>query len=387
MKSRLDLNFEISGSENRAAFVENYLSTLNFTPNEAELATIADYILWGDKGAAKAAGIDLPSRQSAKSADILSLDDLRESPAFNEASVRPITAPPLLRKRETFSREEARREAPPVILAALESLWADIDQTEAAAEDPLLSPYHRLKLKRSAIEKRRQQYGYRDFYRTKPSRFIPPTYSPPSDPDITVWPALRGNSATDPIMFPGGHPIPQKLDPALEHIICAAIWRDAGAPRQVDLTNPAHVEAILKAEELSPEELPLESIYPQILATVDYFRNLTTLTEIEQIVLRRKLAGDQNQPIAADINTQFNKTYNPNYISTIYKKSIKKIASTAELYRLHLENLFIPEAFKCCNICGETLLIHERNFMRRAASSDGFAPICKACAAARRKNQ
>lgn len=385
MKNRLDLNFNINGSENRKDFLETYLSEINFTPTEAELSKMADYVLWGDKTATKAAGIELTTAQSSKKADILSLDDLQESPAFNESSILPITSPPTKIPKNNFSRKEARREAPPHILEILENLWREIDATEAAAEDPSLSPYYRLKLKRLAIEKRRAQYSYRDFYRIKPSRFIPPTYSPPSESHIFVYPMLRGNPKLDPIFFPNNHlPLPAELDPKTQKLISSLVWEKPSGTI-IDLTNPNHVEAVLKAEIFSLQELPFDAIYSQILSTVDYFRNLTQLTKIESEVLRRKLAGQQNRPIAEEINSQFQKAYNPNYISTIYKKSIKKIAATAQLYRTHLENLFLPENFKKCNVCGDTFLVSKENFMKKAISKDGYSSICKRCAARSRR--
>ncbi len=47
MKNRLKLNFQLETAAERTNFIESYLPTLNFTPNEHELETISDYILWG----------------------------------------------------------------------------------------------------------------------------------------------------------------------------------------------------------------------------------------------------------------------------------------------------------------------------------------------------
>lgn len=51
-KNRLQLNFQLESAADRAAFVQEYLSTIDFEPNEYELETISNYILWGknDKG-------------------------------------------------------------------------------------------------------------------------------------------------------------------------------------------------------------------------------------------------------------------------------------------------------------------------------------------------
>ena len=46
-KNRLDLNFQLESAADRAQFINDYLAQLDFEPNEYELETIANYILWG----------------------------------------------------------------------------------------------------------------------------------------------------------------------------------------------------------------------------------------------------------------------------------------------------------------------------------------------------
>lgn len=45
--SRLDLDFKLETRSERTDFLNKYIPTLNFTPNEDELETMANYILWG----------------------------------------------------------------------------------------------------------------------------------------------------------------------------------------------------------------------------------------------------------------------------------------------------------------------------------------------------
>jgi hypothetical protein len=47
LKNRLKLDFSLQTTEERLAFVNSYLPTLTFTPNEHETETLSDYILWG----------------------------------------------------------------------------------------------------------------------------------------------------------------------------------------------------------------------------------------------------------------------------------------------------------------------------------------------------
>lgn len=45
--SRLDLDFKLETREERTTFLNQYIGSLNFTPTEDELETMANYILWG----------------------------------------------------------------------------------------------------------------------------------------------------------------------------------------------------------------------------------------------------------------------------------------------------------------------------------------------------
>jgi len=134
--NRLDLNFNLSTNTERADFVRTYLSQSEFIshpPNEDESETIANYILWG-----KDPQTGLNSRQSK---DIQlqtrggtwdthqneSLDALYEQPGFNETFTRTLNEPKTYTTRTTFSRADARRDAPPHLLPQLESLWNQID--------------------------------------------------------------------------------------------------------------------------------------------------------------------------------------------------------------------------------------------------------------------
>lgn len=98
-----------------------------------------------------------------------------------------------------------------------------------------------------------------------------------------------------------------------------------------------------------------------------------------------KLQKIPNFTIAADLNSRYGKSYNENYISTIYRqKIIPQITDAAKAHREILENIFFPENFKRCRDCGRLMLMSPRYFMRQAKAPDGYAPRCKACDKARR---
>ena len=97
-------------------------------------------------------------------------------------------------------------------------------------------------------------------------------------------------------------------------------------------------------------------------------------------ILRQKISKQKNQDIALFINKKYHKTYNANYISTIFRQKI--IAAINEAAALHYEimiNIFFPENFKKCKQCGRTLLLISNNFVRKTKSKDGFVSRCKQC--------
>ena len=136
MTNRLKLDFTISSLEERTSFVDNYLienkEIFDIKPlTEKELETIANYILWGkdknNKNVNQLKEIQLETRNKTwdrKKEE--SLDALIESPVFKESMIKNYSAQTRVRK-ESFSRSQARKEAPPYILEKYEELWRQID--------------------------------------------------------------------------------------------------------------------------------------------------------------------------------------------------------------------------------------------------------------------
>ena len=121
--NRLQLDFKLVTTDERAAFLEEYLKQPQFMkkpPTEDELETMGNYLLWGKDPVtglnAKQAGIvDIETKHGTwdRDSNIESLEGLIESPTFNEASLLPLDsiAPPKI-KREVFSRKEALEKCP-----------------------------------------------------------------------------------------------------------------------------------------------------------------------------------------------------------------------------------------------------------------------------------
>ena len=91
-RNRLKLDWALSTSVERNAFLSKYLSEepfLSSPPNEDELETLANYVLWGKneegQNIEQEGFVELPRRNSTwTSQSVESLDELTESPTFNE---------------------------------------------------------------------------------------------------------------------------------------------------------------------------------------------------------------------------------------------------------------------------------------------------------------
>ena len=102
--NRLKLDFSLETDSERIQFINTYL-TPDFNPTNSELEKIADYLLWGKNteglSSNKTSNIELKTAWSAH--PVISLDELRESPAFNEDSVKPINSTPIKTSKQKFN--------------------------------------------------------------------------------------------------------------------------------------------------------------------------------------------------------------------------------------------------------------------------------------------
>lgn len=106
-----------------------------------------------------------------------------------------------------------------------------------------------------------------------------------------------------------------------------------------------------------------------------------------QEILQMKMRHCTNQQIVDVINPKYGKTYNINYISTIFRQKIlKEIAAAVTYHKDIVVNLPFPENFKKCKDCGNILLKDPRNFTHKTTVKDEWANRCKNCDKKRRKN-
>ena len=431
--NRLNLDWSLTLRQERKEFVDKYLESITFKPTEDELCTMADYILWGKETGAekdghariKHEGLYIESRSNDWTDERqVSLEGLLETPGFSE---NEFARPTYKKIRHVFSREEARRLASPQILAALEDLWRQIDSTELVisyyeldhgkrkapirqalldrfnkseheifkARAQKLSQYNYLRLKHELVELRTQQYTYQDSYKqtifSKPSNNS--IYYKPEEPiefgdDIPVLPlSIRYNSPLYKKLFNFERfPAPEDFDERELKEISMLFWFPGQSSKEeaFDFTNEEHLYKFYSfystlEEKIHDEELGEDSTLVQFMNTARVYENLAQLEPLHKDLLKWKIQKKSNNEIQDLIKEKYNHSYQINYISTLYCKTIRTIAETAAFHKEVCENLFFPENFKKCKDCGRSLLLTNRDWVRRARSRDGFSPRCKHC--------
>ena len=430
--NRLKLDWDLTLRSQRKTFVDKYIENLDFVPNEEELTTMANYILWGKEtglekdghARIKDEGLYIETRSKDWTDDrAVSLEGLLETPGFSE---NEFTRPTFKKTRHVFSRDEARRLASPQILGALEELWRQIDSTELVIsyyelahgkrKTPIrqtlldrfdesehasfqkraaaLTQYKYLKLKHELVELRTQQYTYQDSYKetifSKPSNNS--IYYKPEEPiefgdDIPVLPlGIKGTAAVLKKLFNEERfPEPGDFNEAELEQVSEILWKPTQSTFDAfDFSNSEHLYKLYAAygslwEKVEDENLGEDSTLFQFLKTAKTYKNLARLEPLHSDLLEWKIQKKSNQEIQSLIKEKYNHTYQVNYISTLYCKTLDKIAETAKFHKEVCENLFFPENFKKCKDCGRSLLLTERDWVKRARSRDGFSPRCKHC--------
>lgn len=424
-KNRLKLNFELESAEDRAKFINEYLPTLDFSLSEHEIETVSNYILWGKDNKGK------NSQQNGEvelkkwtSTPVESLEGLAETPGFQETQVRPLSEPPIRIQRTVFDRRRALNEAPEHLKQTFEDLFRQIDEIELelnyyelwagrrklpprekleqsfTEEERIeinkkalrLSQFKYLKLRHLLIELRAQQYTYYDTYKEQIMPHIgahEPILQPENiyiGEDISIYPiGLKDESQLSTKIFNINRP-PEPNDFGEEELkqISELLWKPK-TPEYIDFTKPEHVLNIylLRADLRDAEAEDPKGIYGAaacILRTLEFYETHANLSSLQKDLLELKLCNTSNLEIAKQLNKIYNKSYNENYISTIFhQKIIPSVAAAASEHREILENIFYPENFKKCKDCGRILLMTSDNFVKQKKSSDGFSPRCKAC--------
>ena len=428
--NRLKLDFSLNSIVERTNFLNKYIKSINFTPNEDELETMANYILWGKDpqtglNVKQSKEVKLESRNKTWDAQpVESLDALLEAPGFTETMIKQSEDPSPKIARVVFSREEARQNASPEVLERLEELWKQIDELDLLlnfydlkvkkrkkpprsgllqlfTEEKIqhiqnraesLSQFHYLKLRHLLVELRREQFTLRDTYITPnicaETAMTPPILPPTMDSEILCAPVgLKYKNEFTSKLFPiGRFPIPTDFTESELKQLISFYWKRKQEMQSGKIFNFAELEHVYQAllffydlEDDSLEATAM-STSPEFLDTLNFYINRAYLTPVHRDILNLKMKHYKNQLIADTINKKYGKTYTANYISTIFRqKIIPQINEAARQHVEIIENLCYPENWKKCRHCGKTLLVNTDNFVRKSRSSDGFSNQCKRC--------
>lgn len=430
--NRLHLDFSLTTDKERAEYVQQYLKRDEFTrkpPTNDELETIGNYILWGKNPESGKNFVQeklgtIETRKKTWAPDpIESLDELLESPTFNEAS---LLAPNNTKKvREVFSRSEARAQCPPNLLPVLEDLFHRIDtldlticlydaihgkrtkeirqslldkfsreeQVRLEEEAQHWNQYFYLKQKHELVELRREQFAIKDSFVTTVQRHTLPTVNVDPDRqymdfgvDVKVLPL----GLFRPLFFKDKKELnPFTFSEEELRAVSKEFWEFHNfAPKKgerfFDFRDKEHLYQLFlnyfDIEGQFDEKPNIMRTSNQLLRTLEYYIECADLDEVHKTILEKKMAHVTNQKIADLVHEKYGKGYSANYISTIFRQRIlPKICEAARLHEEIVGNLFFEENFKKCTYCGQWLLRTGDNFVKKTRSPDGLNTRCKKC--------
>ena len=438
--NRLKLDWSLELATERRNFVEDYLNKINFTPTEDELETIANYLLWGKdengENAVSRGELELETKNKTwqknrpgSGTGVESLDELMESPTFNEASLRRSSDPPIRIKREIFQREDALEKCPASMRQTFLDLFAQIDELDLCInfydlahgkrKNPPRSElikkfskeqqeklqerithwnqYAYLKRRHLLVELRRQQFTLRDSFSNLVLRETPQEFSeietpPDFDVEIPVFPlGVFNDQKTSLLIFREKSQLnPSSYTEDELKKISELLWeKNTEARPQLffDFCDLEHVYQLFQQLfELGESGIADNTNF--LIRTLFYYLDFAEITEVQKEILDLKIKKIKNQDIANKINSKFGKSYTANYISTIFRqKIIPKINAAAAFHKKIVSNLFFEEEFKKCSCCGVYLLRDPEIFVRKTRAKDGLVNRCKKCDKADRQKK
>lgn len=440
--NRLHLDFSLTTNEERAAFLDEYLSRPEFLkkpPTPDELETMGNYVLWGKDpktglNAKQAKICDLATKHKTWDTEVVeSLEGLMEQPTFNEASLQPLMEGPIYKvKREVFSRKDALARCPDFLKQTYTDLFRQIDELDLTINyydlahgkrknpprDTLLikfneeeqrtlrqtaeewTQYTYLRKRHQLVELRREQYTLRDSFAasipTNEGHIIQEPIAPPSiDVEIEVLPlgTHNGTQIAAVLFRPWEDLHPGTVTDEQLPEISNLLWQKkqyapASTQMYIDFRELEHVYHLFQLFfdlEDAADGAEIESNLPALMRTLKFYTDMAELNELQREILDLKLKKEKNIDIADLVNKKWGKSYTANYISTIFRQRIiPKINEAAAYHERLVSNLFFEEEFKTCTCCKKVFLRDSNNFTRKARSKDGYTTRCKKCEKASR---
>ena len=375
------LDFSLHTDVERLNYINERLATLGRKPTQKELDLFANYVLFGKDASTDLSVVDTGHVQIAtkyksyarKESKVVSLDELCESPTFDERTVHPL-------KRSIYKtpRQELDKTRPELepLRAEIDRLQHKYDAASGKIEDPSIAPmtstelYH---LKHLIISLRSQQYIVKDSVARTVDIRPSSHYTAAPDLEIEVWPL--GFKIGNETRF---------TNPRFDNDNWFDTYGDPLVPpdQVIDFTNPLHIKKLIDSYEDLTEAALRDgtSDAALLVSTLDWYEHEAHLPPIRHDIYRYKTHKWPNAAIRERVNADHGTTYNENYISTIFTHDVcTKIAEAARQHYTRWTKRHDATAWKRCPTCGEWKLRSEADFAHRASSADGFALNCKVC--------
>ena len=404
VKLKFKLDFNIYSSEDRMEAVKKILEqNKNQKISQLELDTLSNYILYGKDEATGTSVVDRKEVQiktkfnSYQKQKFVSLDEMMESPTFNEAD---LTQDQTIYKKikPSIDKEKAAK------IPEMGRLWEEIEHLQTIYDEnsgkkektdstPALGQKELYFLKHHLIQLRTQQYYLMDsYYPTIGGIQKPPHEKFYTDPlmEQMRYPILPRGTAKEKNSFEFINPFYSKDDTPAQGWNEEEILELENRGRlYFDFRNKEHLYYLVKYWREIRGMVSDEPHAPlwELLWTFEIYQNLTELSEQQVLILEGKKEGKSNKEIQAQLQEELGIFHQVNYISTIYLKIINKIIESVELNYDEWLAKDYGKAWKKCPYCGKYQLRDPRRFVRKAKAQDGLVGRCKVCDKQKRRGE
>lgn len=404
VKLKFKLDFNIYSSEDRMEAVKKILDQNKGQKiSQLELDTLSNYILYGKDEATGTSVVDRKEVQiktkfnSYQKQKFVSLDEMMESPTFNEAD---LTQDQTVYKKikPSIDKEKAAK------IPEMAKLWEEIQKFQNIYDEntgkkekqdntPALGQKELYFLKHHLIQLRTQQYYLMDsYYPTIGGIQKQPHEKYYRDPLLEQmnYPILPRGTAKKENEFEFINPFYSNDDTPARVYEEEEIqkWEEEGKI-YFDFRNKDHLYYLIRywreLEGMISDE-PHSPLW-ELLWTFNIYQNLTELSEQQIIILEGKKKGWSNKEIQAELQEKLGIFHQVNYISTIYLKVVAKIIESVELNFDEWLAKDYGKAWKKCSCCGKYELRDPRRFVRKAKAQDGLVGRCKVCDKQKRRGE
>ena len=386
---KFQLDFNIYSSKDRLEAVKQ-INLADLT--KTELETVTNYILYGkdedDTSIVDRGEVQIKAKFSSYSKDkgVVSLDELMESPTFDE-NILTKSKSIYKKVKPSIDKEKAAQ------VPGMKELWAEIEHLERilnentgklpkTSETPTLDNKQIYYLKHQIIEMRSQQYQLMDSqFPTIQLQKNKAEFHPSVIDGQMNYPVLpRGMmSSEDDVAF---------KEPKNSTVPPVAIYSEsdiedlkAAQKPYFDFREPDHIYELVQhyTEIKDYVRYNPDSPLNNLLWTLDFYIEKAGLSEQQMLIIRDKKLRIPNKQIAQHLHDELGIYHQENYISTIWNKCVGLITEAVEL---NYDEFLCKDYEKCwkkCTRCGKWLLRDSRNFVKKAKASDGLTSRCKCC--------